>query len=170
MKYIGENAITKLISLIKGDLNKKLDKNQGTANSGKILGVNVSGEVALTDTEVATLVDVPNGLLKGDGTTISVAVPGTDYAVPSTEPVVTPHIGANGNWFIGDTDTGVAAKGAKGDPGDAGKSAYASAQDGGYTGTEAQFNESLGALINIESVDALPGSPDANTLYLIREV
>ena len=80
MKYIGEKAIKKLISLIKGDINKKLDKNQGTTNSGKILGVNARGEVAPTDTEVATLVDVPNGLLKGDGTTISAAVPGTDYA------------------------------------------------------------------------------------------
>lgn len=60
--------------------------------------------------------------------------------------------------------------GPQGATGDAGKSAYASAQDGGYTGTEAQFNASLGALINIESVDALPESPDANTLYLIREV
>lgn len=82
MKYIGENAIKKLISLIKGDINKKLDKKQGTTNSGKILGVNASGEVAPTDTEVATLVDVPNGLLKGDGTTISAAVAGTDYVSP----------------------------------------------------------------------------------------
>jgi len=32
---------------------------------------------------------------------------------------ITPHIGDNGNWFIGDTDTGVAAKGDKGDKGDA---------------------------------------------------
>ena len=62
-----------------------------------------------------------SGLLKSDGTTISAAVPGTDYAVPSTEPVVTPHIGDNGNWFIGDTDTGVAAKGEKGDKGADGK-------------------------------------------------
>ena len=84
MKYIGGNAIEELISLIKGDLNKKLDKNQGTANSGKILGVDVSGEVAPTDIEIATLVDIPNGLLKGDGTTISAAVAGTDYVLPST--------------------------------------------------------------------------------------
>ena len=82
MKYIGENAIKKLISLIKGDLNKKLDKNQGTANSGKILGVNAGGEVAPTDTEVATLVDVPNGIMKGDGSTLSVAIAGTDYMAP----------------------------------------------------------------------------------------
>jgi hypothetical protein len=33
------------------------------------------------------------------------------------DPGITPHIGANGNWFIGETDTGVVAKGAKGDPG-----------------------------------------------------
>ena len=31
---------------------------------------------------------------------------------------ITPHIGANGNWFLGDTDTGVKAQGPKGDPGD----------------------------------------------------
>lgn len=33
------------------------------------------------------------------------------------QPGTTPHIGANGNWFIGDTDTGVKAQGPKGDPG-----------------------------------------------------
>lgn len=37
-------------------------------------------------------------------------------------------------------------KGDKGDTGDTGKSAFASARDGGYTGTEAQFNEGLAAL------------------------
>ena len=31
---------------------------------------------------------------------------------------ITPHIGENGNWFLGDTDTGVKAQGPKGDPGD----------------------------------------------------
>ena len=53
MKYIGENAIQKLIALIKGDLAKKQDS------------ITVSG------------------LLKGDGTTISAAVAGTDYAAAS---------------------------------------------------------------------------------------
>ena len=84
MKYIGENAIKRLIALIKGDLNKKLDKNQGTTNSGKILGVNAGGEVAPTDTQEATLVDVPTGLLNGDGTTISAAVAEIDYMAPPT--------------------------------------------------------------------------------------
>ena len=119
MKYIGEKAITKLISLIKGDLATKQPTITATGvlerdTAGAINGVETVG-ATLVETQEATLVDIPNGLLKGDGTTISVAVPGTDYAVPSMEPVVTPHIGANGNWFIGDTDTGVAAKGEKGD-------------------------------------------------------
>lgn len=53
MKYIGENAIKKLIALIKSDLAKKQNS------------ITVSG------------------LLKGDGTTISAAVAGTDYAAAS---------------------------------------------------------------------------------------
>ena len=53
MKYIGENAIKKLIALIKGDLAKKQNS------------ITVSG------------------LLKGNGTTISAAVAGTDYATAS---------------------------------------------------------------------------------------
>ena len=118
MKYIGENAIKKLISLIKGDLATKQDSITVTGvlerdTTGVINGVETVG-ATLVETQEAKLVDVPNGLLKGDGTTISAAVPGTDYAVPSMEPVVTPHIGANGNWFIGDTDTGVAATGQDG--------------------------------------------------------
>lgn len=84
MKYVGENALKKWTSLVKSDIKKKLDKNQGTANSGKILGVDATGEVAPTDTEVATLVDVPNGIVKGDGSTLSAAVAGTDYMAPPT--------------------------------------------------------------------------------------
>ena len=49
---------------------------------------------------------------------------------------LTPTIGDNGNWYLGDTDTG---KPSRGDKGADGKSAYQYAQDGGYTGTEAEF-------------------------------
>ena len=55
----------------------------------------------------------------------------------------TPHIGDNGNWWIGDTDTGTKAQGEDGDPGANGKSAYAYAQDGGYTGTEEEFADKM---------------------------
>ena len=74
---------------------------------------------------------------------------------------LTPTIGDNGNWYLGDTDTGKPSRGDKGDKGDkgdtgetgatgatgaagaAGKSAYQYAQDGGYTGTEAEFAAKL---------------------------
>ena len=78
MKYIGENAIKKLISLIKGDLATK----QPTITASGLLKGDGAGTVTAADTQEAILVDVPNGLLKGDGTTISAAVAETDYMVP----------------------------------------------------------------------------------------
>ena len=80
MKYIGEEAITKLISLIKRDLATK----QPTITASGLLKGDGAGTVTAADTQEATLVDVPNGLLKGDGTTISAAVAETDYMVPPT--------------------------------------------------------------------------------------
>ena len=74
---------------------------------------------------------------------------------------LTPTIGDNGNWYLGDTDTGKPSRGEKGDKGDkgdtgetgatgatgaagaAGKSAYQYAVDGGYTGTETEFAAKL---------------------------
>ena len=77
---------------------------------------------------------------------------------------ITPTIGDNGNWFLGATDTGKPSRGEKGETGARGekgadgatgatgangKSAYSYAQDGGYTGTEAEFAAKLAA----ESID-----------------
>ena len=55
---------------------------------------------------------------------------------------LTPTIGENGNWYLGNTDTG---RPSRGDKGSDGKSAYQYAQDGGYTGTEAEFAEKMAA-------------------------
>lgn len=83
---------------------------------------------------------------------------------------ITPTIGDNGNWYLGDTDTGKPSRGengqagadgrdgADGQPGADGKSAYQYAQDGGYTGTEAEFAEKLAQ----EMPDKLP-NPNALT-------
>ena len=53
---------------------------------------------------------------------------------------VTPHIGSNNNWFIGDTDTGVLAKGQDGAPGQKGDTGDAGARgekgDKGDTGDQ----------------------------------
>ena len=56
---------------------------------------------------------------------------------------ITPTIGDNGNWYLGNTDTNKPSRGANG------KSAYSYAQDGGYTGTETEFAAKLAA----ESID-----------------
>ena len=96
MKYIGENAIKKLISLIKGDLATK----QPTITASGLLKGDGTGTITAADTQEATLVDVPNGLLKGDGTTISAAVAGTDYVVPSTALNELPGHIANGDIHV----------------------------------------------------------------------
>ena len=53
---------------------------------------------------------------------------------------VTPHIGANGNWYIGDTDTGIKAQGPQGPKGDTGATGATGPQgpkgDTGATGPQ----------------------------------
>ena len=71
---------------------------------------------------------------------------------------LTPTIGDNGNWYLGDADTGKPSRGEKGDKGSGGKSAYQYAQDGGYTGTEEEFAAKLAQ----EMPTALP-NPNALT-------
>lgn len=83
---------------------------------------------------------------------------------------ITPTIGDNGNWYLGDTDTGKPSRGetgqagadgrdgADGQPGADGKSAYQYAVDGGYTGTE----EAFAAKLSKEMPDKLP-NPNALT-------
>ena len=83
---------------------------------------------------------------------------------------ITPTIGANGNWYLGDTDTGKPSRGetgqagadgidgADGQPGADGKSAYQYAVEGGYTGTE----EAFAAKLAEEMPDTLP-NPNALT-------
>lgn len=72
---------------------------------------------------------------------------------------ITPTIGDNGNWYLGDTDTGKPSRGetgqagadgrdgADGQPGADGKSAYQYAVEGGYTGTEEAFAAKMAAEI-----------------------
>ena len=77
---------------------------------------------------------------------------------------ITPTIGENGNWYLGDTDTGKPSRGttgvpgkdgAKGKDGADGKSAYQYAQDGGYTGTETDFMAKLAQEILSGTTDDL---------------
>lgn len=84
--------------------------------------INDSGHLILTLTDGTTL---DAGVAKGAqgekgatgpaGPAGPAGAPGKDGAAGADG--VTPHIGDNGNWYLGDEDTGVAAKGVKGDTG-----------------------------------------------------
>ena len=136
-------------------------------------GVNAKGDKGdglKIDGSVPTYADLPTLTAADMGKTYLVDADGRLYfwsgtAWPASgsgllikgEDGVTPNIGANGHWWIGTTDTGVQAQGEDGAPGAAGspgapgadgKSAYESAQDGGYTGTETQFNNDLAGVGN----------------------
>jgi hypothetical protein len=50
----------------------------------------------------------------------------------------TPYIGKNGNWWVGESDTGVPAQGEKGDKGDTGDSVTVVSVE--KTGTEANID------------------------------
>lgn len=125
-------------------------------------GINAKGDKGdglKIDGSVPTYADLPMLTAADMGTTYLVDADGRLYfwsgtAWPASgqgllimgEDGVTPHIGANGHWWIGTTDTGTNAQGeagTQGPPGTDGKSAYEAAQDGGYTGTEAAFNAAL---------------------------
>ena len=66
--------------------------------------------------------DIQSATIDNSGHLILTLTDGTtlDAGVAKGSDGVTPHIGDNGNWYLGDEDTGVAAKGAKGDTGTAG--------------------------------------------------
>jgi hypothetical protein len=68
---------------------------------------------------------------------------------------VTPLIGANGNWFIGDTDTGKPSKGDKGDKGDSGV----------YIGSEKPVDQNIDVWIDLEG-EAVDFGVYATTEYV----
>lgn len=79
--------------------------------------INDSGHLILTLTDGTTLdAGVAKGKAGTDGAPGSPGSPGS----PGKDGL-TPHIGDNGNWYLGDTDTGKPARGAPGAKGDPGK-------------------------------------------------
>lgn len=116
-------------------------------------------------TTLAQKTDIPSALPNPYPLTFTGAVSETydgssakTIEIPIGADGITPTIGDNGNWFLGTTDTGKPSRGEKGDTGDvgpkgdtgatgaAGQSAYAAAQAGGYTDTEANFYADLAAM------------------------
>ena len=116
--------------------------------TGTLVGVVKSGYWDFRATNTATKDDVGNAVNEA----LAAAKESGEFDGADG---LTPTIGENGNWYLGNTDTGKPSRGdkgdtgAKGDKGDTGatgaggKSAYQYAQDGGYTGTEAEFAAKL---------------------------
>ena len=130
--------------------------------TGALLGLVDGEEWSFRATNVATKNDV--GVAVNEA--LAQAKASGEFDGADGQDGVTPTIGENGNWYLGDTDTGKPSRGDKGEKGDkgdkgdtgetgatgatgaagaAGKSAYAYAQDGGYTGTEAEFAAKMAA-------------------------
>ena len=79
---------------------------------------------------------------------------------------VTPHIGENGNWWVGDTDTGVSAKGDKGDTGAKGAdgvsptASVTQTDDGAeFTVTDASGTTTAMIRNGTDGKDGAPGAP-----------
>lgn len=117
---------------------------QGKDGHSPVVTATKSGNTTTISVDGAAIATVEDG---ADGKPVAAGADG-----------VTPHIGDNGNWYIGVTDTGKPSRGEKGDPGATGKTAYQYAVDGGYAGTEAEFSQKLAE----EMPDALP-NPNALT-------
>lgn len=126
----------------------KVDKDQGTQNAGKVLGINDSGKVepmdnagggssdllwrpsvsesgdlswtqdSSTDPPKAVNIMGPHGPAGKDGN------PGQKGDTGATGPAgkdgITPKIGENGNWYLGETDTGKPSRGEQGPKGEQG--------------------------------------------------
>ena len=142
----------------------KVDKDQGAQNAGKILGINDSGQVEAMEggsgssdllwrpsvsesgdlswtqdssTDPPEIVNImgPQGPAGKDGN------PGQKGETGATGPAgkdgITPTIGGNGNWYLGETDTGKPSRGEQGPKGERGPQGEQGPQGGqGETGEQ----------------------------------
>lgn len=128
-------------------LSGKVDTDQGVQNAGKVLGINDSGQVEPTErgSESSDLLWRPSVSESGDlswtqdsstdppetanimgpqGPAGKDGDPGQKGETGATGPAgkngITPVIGENGNWYLGETDTGKPSRGEQGPKGEQG--------------------------------------------------
>lgn len=99
-------------------------------------------------------------------TWVSLGVKATGAAGKDGADGVTPHIGENGNWWVGNTDTGVSAKGDKGDTGAKGAdgvsptASVTQTDDGAeFTVTDASGTTTATIRNGTDGRDGAPGAP-----------
>lgn len=128
-----DNVTRNIISL-PGKINVKPTYKAKGGNTRKVTKDNFSQLLDAVKGEINNAIEdaVASGEFKGDdGVTPHIGSNGNWYIGDTDTGIsakgtkgdsgITPHIGDNGNWYIGTTDTGISAKGVKGDPGENGK-------------------------------------------------
>lgn len=128
-----DNVTRNIISL-PGKINVKPTYKAKGGNTKKVTKDNFSQLLDAVKGEINNAIEdaVASGEFKGDdGVTPHIGSNGNWYIGDTDTGIsakgtkgdsgTTPHIGDNGNWYIGTTDTGISAKGVKGDPGENGK-------------------------------------------------
>lgn len=125
--------ITRNIISLPGKINVKPTYKAKGGNTKKVTKDNFSQLLDTVKGEIDDAIEdaVASGEFKGDkgedGITPHIGSNGNWYIGSTDTGIsakgtkgdngVTPHIGANGNWYIGSTDTGISAKGMQGEPG-----------------------------------------------------
>lgn len=127
----------------------------GTVTTGSVLAAQpcTLGDVWFVENE--------NGFYMWDGENWKPL--GTGSSTGAGADGITPHIGANGNWFIGETDTGVKAAGEKGENG------YTPVKGVDYY-TETERAELIAYIVDVVNGASIFGYVDENNNIIISGV
>lgn len=119
----------------------------GYSPTAAVAQTDTGATITITDKSGTTTATVTNGAKgdKGDkGDAGAPGVPGAPGAPGAKgNDGITPTIGSNGNWYLGETDTGKPSRGVKGDKGDKGN-AGSPGTNATITGATASVNNAVG--------------------------
>ena len=170
----GSNISVELTDTMKNKINSIPSITIGTTTTGEA-GTDASVSNSGTSTNMVLNFTIPKGANGQDGQDGADGTNGADG-----EDGITPHIGENGNWYLGDEDTGKPSRGIQGETGEQGQpgqpgsdgedgqdgigfttaSAGTPTQSDGYTVTPITFNKTDGSnvVVNVSAKNGLDGS------------
>ena len=130
-------------------IQKDLDKIENDALVKPGIAPSATSILAIDSTNAQTMLTVGDGLNVENGA-LNVTK-GTSVTVSNVSEST--EDGGNNVVTFSDGKTLTVKNGKTGATGETGKSAYASAQDGGFTGTESQFNKGLSVMGGVSGID-----------------
>ena len=137
-----------------------------TLINAKASASEINAKIGELATAIARAEEAAKAYTDGKVTELTDAIEAAKQAAIEASKGYIPYIGTNGNWWIGDTDTGVDANGIKGDKGDTGATGAPGAQGpkGEKGDTGAQGADGVG-IANIEKTSS-DGNVDTYTITL----